>query len=95
VNAAEYLDEAQTAFEHGALERARNSAWRAAAGAAQTGNIALLEQVVTLTRALAASDVDEGEQLRIYAEACLEDAKAGTRPPSAFERLITRDRRPR
>ena len=89
MRAAEQLAEAQTAFANGALNYARNAAWRAAAAAAQIGDAETLERVVELTRKL------DDEQLRIYAEAALEDARKGTRPPSAFERLLKRDKRPR
>ena len=95
MNAAEHLAEARTAFEHGALARACDSAWRAASSAAQVGSEDTLQQVVELATALAATGRDDAEQLLRYSEACLEDARGGTRPPSAFERLIGRYKRPR
>ena len=95
MNAAEKLVDARTALEHGAHARARDLVWQAAAAAARVGDKALLQQVVELAGALAAVGVDDGDQLRVYAEAALEDARRGTRRPSAFERLISRDRRPR
>ena len=86
---------AREAVAAGALDRARDAAWRAAAAAAQIGDAAALEDVVEIVSALAASKVDDIEQLQTYAEACLEDARAGTRPPSMFERLMGRNRRSR
>ena len=88
MNAAEKLAEARTALEHDAHPRALDAAWRAASSAAQVGNAEILRQVVELARMIQGAD-----QLRLYAEACLEDAERGTRPPSAFERLFSRDRR--
>jgi hypothetical protein len=88
--AADKLADARTALEHGADARALDLAWRAAASAARVGNTEVLAGVVELAPAL-----PDGEQLRVYAEAALEDARNGTRPPSWFERLISRDRRPR
>jgi hypothetical protein len=90
VGAAEQLADARTALEHGAQSRALDLAWRAASSAARVGNKEVLAQVVEL-----ASRLDDGEQLRVYAEVALEDARKGTRPPSAFERLISRAKRPR
>ena len=88
--AAEQLKDARTAFEHGAEERALDLAWRAASSAARVNNQGVLAEVVELAGAIPGA-----EQLRAYAEAALEDARRGTRPPSAFERLISRDKRPR
>jgi hypothetical protein len=94
VNATEKLADAQAALEHGAHPVACDLAWRAAAAAARVGNESVLAQVVELAGALVAARLDGAEQLRVYASAALEDARRGTRPPSAFERLISRDRRP-
>ena len=80
---AEKLADARTAFERGANAHALDVAWQAAASAARAGNQEVLTGVVELARAL-----PDAEQLRVYAEAALEDARNGTRPPSAFERLI-------
>jgi len=80
---AEKLADARTAFEHGAHARARDLAWRAAASAARVNDAEVLAGVVSLTEAL-----PDSEQLRVYAEAALEDARNGTRPPSAAERLF-------
>jgi hypothetical protein len=88
VSAAEQLAEARTALDHGAHKRACDLAWRAAASAARVGNAGVLEQVVELANTL------PDRQLRVYAEVALEDARKGTRPPSAFERLISRAKRP-
>ena len=95
MNAAEQLADARTAFEHGAHARASDLTWRAAAAAARVGNKEVLEQAVELATALAAAGHKDGEQLRVYAEVALEDARKGTRPPSAFERLMSRYKRPR
>ena len=95
MNAAEKLADARTALEHGAHALACDLVWRAAAAAARVGNKEVLEQAVELATALVAAGHKDSEQLRVYAEAALEDARKGTRPPSAFERLISRDRRPR
>jgi hypothetical protein len=89
MGAAEKLADARTALDHGAHKRARDLAWRAAASAARVGNQGVLAEVVELASAI------PDEQLRVYAEAALEDARKGTRPPSAFERLISRAKRPR
>jgi hypothetical protein len=84
---------AREALAAGALDRARDGAWRAAAAAAQIGDAAALEEVVEIVSALAAANADDVEQLQSYAEACLEDARNDTRPPSMWERLLGRDRR--
>jgi len=95
VNAAEKLADAQTALEHGAHAIACDLTWRAAAAGARVGNEGVLARAVELADALVAAGHDDAEQLRIYAEAALEDARNGTRRPSMFERLIARDKRPR
>jgi len=95
MNASEMLADARTALEHGANARACDLAWRAAAAAARIGDATMLEQVVDLAAALTAAGHKGAEQLGVYAEAALEDARRGTRPPSVFERLISRDKRPR
>ena len=87
------LADARAAFGAGAFTRAGESAWRAAAGDDQA-----LEDVLALAGSLvertAGGDRDEAERLRRYAEACLEDARRGTRRPSAFERLMGWTQRP-
>ena len=95
LDAERELADARDAIAAGAFDRARDAAWRAAASAAQIGDTAALEEVVEIVSALKASKVDDVEQLQTYAEACLEDAKAGTRPPSMWERLLSRERRSR
>jgi hypothetical protein len=95
LDAERELTDAREAVAVGAFDRARDAAWRAAASAAQIGDTAALEEVAEIVSALAASKVDDVEQLQTYAQACLEDAKAGTRPQSMFERLLGRDRRSR
>jgi hypothetical protein len=94
VDADRELTNSREAVAAGAYGHARDAAWRAAAAAAQIGDEQALEEVVEIVCGLAATGVDVDE-LRIYAEACLEDARAGTRPPSMFERLLDRGRRPR
>jgi len=89
------LAEAREALAVDALERARDATWRVASAAAQIGDEEALEQAVAIVAQLAARDVPEVEQLRVYAEACLEDARNDTRPKSMFERLMSRERRPR
>jgi len=89
------LANAREAMAAGAFDRARDAAWRAASAAAQIGDEGALEEVVAIASTLAENDVGEADQLRIYAQASLEDAREGTRPPSMFERLLGRDRRRR
>jgi hypothetical protein len=89
------LADAREALAVGALDHARDAAWRAAAAAAQIGDEEALQEVVELASTLAERNVPEVEQLQTYAGACLEDAKAGTRPQSMFERLLSRDWRSR
>jgi hypothetical protein len=88
------LAEAREALAVGALDRARNATWRAASAAAQIGDEQALEESIAIASRLAGRNVPDAEQLRVYAEACLEDARKGTRPLSWFERLMKRDRRP-
>lgn len=88
MSAAEDLADARTAFEHDAHARAFDLAWRAAATAAQAGDASTLEGVFAFSETLVAAGVEGAGQLRVYAEAALADAGAGTRPPSAFERLM-------
>jgi uncharacterized membrane-anchored protein len=76
-----------------AYSRARDHAWSAAAAAASIGDKEALATLLELVETLAEhGDVD---QLRVYITEALKDAKEGTRPPSAFERLMQRDQRPR
>src|SRR5262245_25128716 len=89
------LVEAREAVAVEAFDRAHDAAWRAAAAAAQIGDEGALEEVVAIASTLAESNVAEADQLRIYAEACLKDAREETRPPSMFERLLSRDLRRR
>lgn len=95
VHAADYLADAQVASANGAHAYACGLAWRAASAAARNGNEAVLAQVVELASALRAAGLDDAEQLLSYSEACLEDARNGTRRPSMFERLIARQKPPR
>jgi len=95
LDAERELAAARDALAAEALDRARDRAWRAAASAAQIGDVTALEEVVEIVAALAAAKVEGIEQLQAYAKACLEDARAGTRPPSMFERLMSRGRRSR
>jgi ElaB/YqjD/DUF883 family membrane-anchored ribosome-binding protein len=93
VDAERELSEAREAIAAKAYDYARDAAWRAAAAAAQIGDEDALQEVVDIAASLGTAGVDDVEQLRTYAEACLEDARAGTRPPSMFERLLGRGRR--
>ena len=54
----------------------------------------MLALAETLVERTSGGDLDEAERLRLYAEACLEDARLGTRRPSAFERLMGWTQRP-
>jgi hypothetical protein len=83
VKPAEKLAEARTALEHGAHARALDLAWRAAASAARADDQQVLAGIVEL-----ADGLPDAEQLRVYAKAALEDARNGTRPPSAAERIF-------
>ena len=93
IDAERALVDAREAVAAGAFDRARDPAWRAAAAAAQIGDVGALEEVAGIVSSLAAAGTDDVEQLRTYTEACLRDARAGTRPPSVFERLMGRSRR--
>ena len=77
----------------GAFDRARDAAWLAAAAAAQIGDATALTEIGSVASTLVERHVDGAEQLHVYTQACLEDARSGSRPPSAFERLLRRDRR--
>lgn len=94
MKSAEYLADAQVAAANGAHAQACHLAWRAAAAAARNGDEEVLAQVVELAARLSTAGLADAEQLLRYSEAALEDARLGTRPPSAFERLIRRDKRP-
>lgn len=89
------LAEAREALAVDALDRTSSAVWRAASAAAQIGDEEALGAAVELASKLAERGVADAEQLRTYAKACLEDAQEGTRPASAFERLLGRDRRRR
>jgi hypothetical protein len=93
------LADAREALARGALRPAADHAWAAAAAAASIGDedslSALLDVVGTLAEQTSGRDHDDAEQLRVYVAEALEGARDGTRPQSAFERLITRERRPR
>jgi hypothetical protein len=89
------LEETEELFAAGLLERTRDAAWRAAAAAAQVGDAEKLERLAVITGQLVQRGVEDAEQLRVYTDACLEGARKGTRPPSWFERLLSRDRRSR
>jgi hypothetical protein len=95
LDAERNLAHAREALAADALDRARVAAWRAASAAAQIGDEGALRDVVEIAAQLVERDVPDAEQLRTYAQACLEDAQAGTRPPSMFERLLGRDWRRR
>jgi hypothetical protein len=93
IDAERALVESREAMAVEAFDRARDAAWRAAAAAAQIGDVGALEEVAGIVSSLAAAGADDVEQLQTYTEACLRDARAGTRPPSMFERLMGRPRR--
>jgi hypothetical protein len=95
IEAEKHLAQAREALAADAPAHAVDCAWRAAAAAAQIGDEKILREVIEIASALAAAGADDTEQLSRYAAACLEDAQAGTRPPSAFERLFARGRRRR
>jgi hypothetical protein len=96
VDAERHLAEAREALARNAFAIASREAWSAASAAARIGDEAALQEVVDIASTLlAAGGADDAEQLRVYAAACLEEAQHGTRRPSAFERLIQRERRRR
>jgi hypothetical protein len=76
-----------------AYSRATDHAWAAAAAAASIGDKEALATVLELVGTLA--EHDDVQQLRVYVTEALKDAREGTRPPSAFERMMTRERPPR
>jgi hypothetical protein len=92
-----HLADAHEALALGDLGKATGAAWRAASSAAQAGDeetlAALVDFVATIEQRATGREHDEAAQLQVYVAACLEDAEQGKRPPSAFERLIGRDRR--
>jgi hypothetical protein len=92
-----YFAEAGEALALGDVGKATGAAWRSASSAAQTGDAdslaSLVDFVATLEERATGGQRDEAAQLRVYVEACLEDARSAKRPPSAFERLLGRDRR--
>jgi len=93
------LADAREALACGALRLAADHAWAGAAAAASIGDEDSLTALLGLVGALAemtiGRDHDGAEQLRVYVTEALESSKRGTRPQSAYERLITRERRPR
>jgi hypothetical protein len=96
---ARYLAEADEAMALGDVGKATGAAWRAASSAAQAGDqetlATLVDVVATIEQRAEGRERDEAAQLQVYVGACLEDARQGKRPPSAFERLLGRDRRSR
>ena len=88
---------ANEALAVGALGEALGAAYRAAAAAAQLGDEetleALAEVVSTLEQRTTGHAHEHVEQLRVYLDACREDAREGTRPQNALERLFRLDRR--
>jgi hypothetical protein len=87
------LEEARDALAVDALDRARDATWRAASAAAQIGDEQALEEAVAIASELVERKLPDADRLRVYAEACLEDARNDTRPKSWFERLMKRDLR--
>jgi hypothetical protein len=88
---------AREALACNAVERAASHLWSAAATAASLGDrdglAVLLGLAAKLEQQTTGGDREEAERLRVYLAQCLDDARRGTRPPSAFERLFRRDRR--
>jgi hypothetical protein len=93
VDAERELAEIRESIACAAYSRARDHAWSAAAAAASIGDKDALARLLELVETLA--EHDDVDQLRVYITEALKDAKEGTRPPSAFERLMQRDQRPR
>jgi hypothetical protein len=96
-DAVHELAQANEALALGALGQALGAAWRATAAAAQLGDEetldALVEVVSTLVERATGHDHEDAQQLRVYLDACREDARNDTRPPNPLERLLRRDRR--
>jgi hypothetical protein len=87
------LAEARAALAAGAFRPASDAAWEAAVAATRIDDEETLEQLAELTVELAReAGTDEADQLRRYVALCLEDARNGTRPQSAFERLLGWDK---
>jgi deazaflavin-dependent oxidoreductase (nitroreductase family) len=90
------LAAARRALARGAVEPAVRHAWLGAAAAATVGDegalSALLDLAGRLVPLTTGREHDDAERLTIYVGQCLDDARRGTRPPSAFERLLSRDR---
>jgi hypothetical protein len=86
------LAAARDALAHGAFPRATEHAWASAVAAVRVGDETTLEALAELTTTLAeqvsAAKHEEADQLRRYVALCLEDTRNGTRPHSAFERLL-------
>jgi hypothetical protein len=87
------LAEARAALARGDHSGAAGHIWTGAAAAASIGDGGALEELLSLADTLVPRG--EAEQLQAFLRAALEDARRGTRPPSAFERLMRLDRRPR
>jgi hypothetical protein len=94
-----HLAEAHEALALGDVGKATGVVWRAASSAAQAGDAetlaTLVDVVAEIEQRAGGRDRDEAAQLHVYVEACLDDARKGKRPPSAWERLLGRDRRVR
>jgi hypothetical protein len=92
-----HLADAREALALGNVGKATGAAWRAASSAAQSGDeealATLVDVVATIEQRATGSEHEEAAQLQVYVTACLDDARRGKRPPSAFERLLGRDRR--
>jgi hypothetical protein len=89
------LSQANEALALGALGQALGAAWRATAAAAQLDDEETLDALVDVVTALEqrtrGHDHEDAQQLRVYLEACREDARNGTRPQNPLERLLRRD----
>ena len=86
------LADARTALENDAISFAIERAWSSAVAAARIGDETTLATLVEVTGAIAKqaapAQQKEADQLERYVVLCLQDARNGTRPHSAFERLL-------
>ncbi|HST25332.1 MAG TPA: hypothetical protein VLJ76_05035 [Gaiellaceae bacterium] len=86
------LADARTALENDAIPFAIERAWSSAVAAARIGDETTLAALVEVTTAIAdqaaPAQHKEADQLNRYVALCLQDARNGTRPHSAFERLL-------
>jgi hypothetical protein len=85
-------------LRRGDLKRASQEAWAAAATAASIGGEEVLQALqavaLELEEKTSGREREEAGRLRLYLLNSLDDARRGTRPGSAFERLLGRAKRP-